>query len=113
MASTQGTSARPLRYLRAAPEHSSYNLIKMRSVVQVHLGPPRSQFRGCRGSRLQVLIDSNVPAEVVPRSWLSLVYRILTGATGSDGGLSGRGVGWRASSRRMCRTGWTRVWSSP
>jgi hypothetical protein len=45
-------------------------------VVQVHLGPPRSQLRRCRGSRLQVLIDSNsdsnAPAEVVPRSWLSL-----------------------------------------
>src|SRR5215471_11813134 len=30
-------------------------LIRMRSVVQVHLGPPRSQPRSCRGGGLQVL----------------------------------------------------------
>ena len=56
-------------------------------MVQVHLGPPRSQLRGCRGSRLQVLIDSNsdsnAPAEVVPRSWsvwARLAARIVAGA---------------------------------
>src|SRR5690242_6271886 len=40
--STQETSARLLSCLGATPEHGGDNLIRMRSVVQVHLGPPRN-----------------------------------------------------------------------
>jgi hypothetical protein len=36
-----GHPPQPLTCVRAVPEHGGNNLIRMRSVVQVHLGPPR------------------------------------------------------------------------
>jgi hypothetical protein len=45
---THATSAQALSCQSAAPGRGDDNLIRMRSVVQVHLGPPRSQPCGRR-----------------------------------------------------------------